>query len=167
MREELTPLYSALHRSTHATLYSHFPTKVHLVASVVSEFLKQLADRSEAAAAAVSDGSPAYTELTALLRDIVIATATNQAAKAAAAALDADAGDAGDASDAQRASSALQSIINQARVDGAVRSDLSIDDIYLLAQNIPGGQPIETLDRWIDLLLHGIAARETDTAPMP
>ncbi|MHA7220310.1 hypothetical protein ACX80L_15660 [Arthrobacter sp. MDT1-48-3] len=164
MREELTPLDSALHRSTHATLYSHFPTKVHLVASVVSEFLKQVADRSEAAAAAVSDGSPAYTELTALLRDIVIATATNQAAKAAAAALDADAGD---ASDAQRASSALQSIINQARVDGAVRSDLSINDIYLLAQNIPGGQPVETLDRWIDLLLHEIAARETDTASRP
>ncbi|WP_411699014.1 TetR/AcrR family transcriptional regulator [Conyzicola sp.] len=138
------------------TLYSHFPTKVHLVASVVSEFLAQVADRSETAAAAVRDGSPAYTELTALLRDIVIATATNQAAKAAAAALDADEGD---ASDAQRAGSALQSIINQARVDRTVRSDLSIEDFYLLVHNIPAGQPTDTLDRWIDLLLHGIAAR--------
>ncbi len=146
------------------TLYSHFPTKVHLVASVVSEFLAQMADRSETAAAAVRDGSPAYTELTALLRDIVIATATNQAAKVAAAALDADEGD---ASDLQRGRAALQSIINQARVDRTVRSDLSIDDFYLLVHNIPAGQPTDTLDRWIDLLLHGIAARRADTTPTP
>jgi AcrR family transcriptional regulator len=146
------------------TLYSHFPTKVHLVASVVSEFLAQVADRSETAAAAVRDGSPAYTELTALLRDIVIATATNQAAKAAAAALEADEGD---ASDQQRGRVALQSIIDQARVDRTVRSDLSIEDFYLLVHNIPAGQPIETLDRWIDLLLHGIAARRADTTSPP
>lgn len=146
------------------TLYSHFPTKVHLVASVVSEFIAQVADRSETAAAAVRDGSPAYTELTALLRDIVIATATNQAAKAAAAALDADEGD---ASDLQRAGAALQSIINQARVDRTVRSDLSIEDLYLLVSNIPAGQPTDTLDRWIDLLLHGIAARRAEATSTP
>lgn len=146
------------------TLYSHFPTKVHLVASVVSEFIAQVADRSETAAAAVRDGSPAYTELTALLRDIVIATATNQAAKAAAAALDADVGD---ASDLQRAGAALQSIINQARVDRTVRSDLSIEDFYLLVSNIPAGQPTDTLDRWIDLILHGIAARRAEATSTP
>lgn len=146
------------------TLYSHFPTKVHLVASVVSEFIAQMADRSETAAAAVRDGSPAYTELTALLRDIVIATATNQAAKAAAAALDADEGD---ASDLQRGRAALQSIINQARVDRTVRSDLSIEDFYLLVSNIPAGQPTDTLDRWIDLFLHGIAARRADATSTP
>lgn len=146
------------------TLYSHFPTKVHLVASVVSEFIAQVADRSETAAAAVRDGSPAYTELTALLRDIVIATATNQAAKAAAAALDADEGN---APDLQRAGAALQSIINQARVDRTVRSDLSIEDFYLLVSNIPAGQPTDTLDRWIDLILHGIAARRAETTSTP
>ncbi|WP_457965346.1 TetR/AcrR family transcriptional regulator [Arthrobacter sp. D1-29] len=146
------------------TLYSHFPTKVHLVASVVREFIAEMADRSETAAAAVRDGSPAYTELTALLRDIVIATATNQAAKAAAAALDADEGD---ASDLQRAGAALQSIINQARVDRTVRSDLSIEDLYLLVSNIPAGQPTDALDRWIDLLLHGIAARRAEATSTP
>ena len=146
------------------TLYSHFPTKVHLVASVVSEFVAQMADRSETAAAAVRDGSPAYTELTAFLRDIVIATATNQAAKAAAANLDADEGD---ASDLQRARAALQSIIDQARVDRTVRSDLSIEDFYLLVSNISAGQPTDTLDRWIDLLLHGIAARTADSTSTP
>lgn len=144
------------------TLYSHFPTKVHLVASVVSEFTAQMADRSESAAAAMRNGSPAYTELTALLRDIAIATATNQAAKAAAAALDADQGD---ASDLHRGRAALQSIINQARADRTVRSDLSIEDFYLLVHNIPAGQPTDTLDRWVDLLLHGIAARRADTTP--
>lgn len=144
------------------TLYSHFPTKVHLVGSVVSEFIVQMADRSETAAAGVRDGSPAYTELTALLRDIVIATATNQAAKAAATALDADEGD---AADLQRGRAALEEVINQARVDRTVRSDLSIEDFYLLAHNIPAGQPTDALDRWIDLLLYGIASRRDDTTP--
>lgn len=138
------------------TVYGHFPTKIALVAAVVSEFLAQVADRSEAAADAMRNGSPALNELTALLRDIVIATATNQAAKAAAGAL---ATNEGNSHEMQRAGTALQSIIDQARHDSTVRPDLSIDDFYLLVSNIPAGQPTETLDRWVDLILTGITTK--------
>lgn len=135
------------------TLYGHFPTKIALVAAVVSEFLAQVADRSEAAAEAMRGGSPAFVELTGLLRDIVIATATNQAAKAAAGALN----DEADSREMQRAGMALQSIVDQARRDETVRPDLSIDDFYLIVSNIPAGQPVNVLDRWVDLILTGIA----------
>lgn len=137
------------------TLYGHFPTKIALVASVVSEFLAQVADRSDAAAGAVRAGSPAFDELRGLLRDIVIATATNQAAKAAAGALSTDDGD---AREMQRAKIAIQSIIDQARQDKTVRADLSLNDFYLVVSNIPAGQPVDVLDRWVDLILTGIAA---------
>ncbi|MDR6868499.1 AcrR family transcriptional regulator [Microbacterium resistens] len=136
------------------TLYGHFPTKVHLVASVVSEFFAQVADRSEVAARAVKDGSPAFGELAALLHDVAVATSTNQAAKAAAGALDAGGSD---SEDLQRAMVALQSIIDRARSDGTIRQNLAVDDLYLLVSSIPAGQAAETLDRWIDLVLHGIA----------
>lgn len=135
------------------TLYGHFPTKIALVAAVVSEFLAQVADRSEAAAEAMRGGSPALDELRGLLRDIVIATATNQAAKAAAGALGTNDGD---AREMQRAGAALQSIIDQSRLDKTVRADLTIDDFYLLVSNIPAGQSVDVLDRWVDLILTGI-----------
>ena len=136
------------------TLYGHFPTKIALVAAVVSEFLAQVADRSEAAAEAMKGGSPAFVELTGLLRDIVIATATNQAAKVAAGALN---DDEADSREMRRAGAALQSIIDQTLRDETVRPDLSIDDFYLLVSNIPAGQPVSVLDRWVDLILTGIA----------
>jgi AcrR family transcriptional regulator len=135
------------------TLYGHFPTKTHLVTAVVGEFFTRVADRSEAAAASVRHGSPAFDELSVLLRDIVIATATNQAVKAAAGALNDD----GNSADLERAGIALQSIIDRARLDGSVRPDLSIADFYLLVSNIPAGQTPEVLDRWVTLILHGIA----------
>jgi AcrR family transcriptional regulator len=136
------------------TLYGHFPTKVNLVAAIVSEFLADVADRSERAAHAMKDGSPAFLELSALLRDIVAATATNQAAKAAAATLNADDGN---SREVERTRAALQSIIDQARADRSVKDDLSSDDFYLLVGNIPAGQAPAVLDRWVDLILFGIA----------
>jgi AcrR family transcriptional regulator len=136
------------------TLYGHFPTKVNLVAAIVSEFLADVADRSERAAQAMRDGSPAFLELSALLRDIVAATATNQAAKAAAATLNADDGN---SREVERTRAALQSIIDQARADGSVKDDLCSDDFYLLVGNIPAGQAPAVLDRWVDLMLFGIA----------
>lgn len=135
------------------TLYRHFPTKTDLVAAVVSEFLAQVADATVAALHRVEEGSPAFAQLSGLLRDIVLATATNQAAKAAASALNADVNE---SQDLQRAGVALQAIITAAIDEGAVRSDLSISDFYLLVNNVPSGQPPEVLDRWVDLALSGI-----------
>ena len=136
------------------TLYRHFPTKTDLIAAVVSAFVAQVADRSELAAGRVEQGSPAFAELQELLRDIVRAAATNQAVKAAAAALNAANDDSGGV---QRAHGALQSLIDAARTDKAVRGDLSVDDFYLLVSNAPADQPSAVLNRWVDLILFGIA----------
>ena len=67
------------------TLYRHFPTKTDLVAAVVGEFVATLADQSEAAVERMQASGAAFDELAGLLGDIVLATATNRAAKAAAA----------------------------------------------------------------------------------
>jgi AcrR family transcriptional regulator len=136
------------------TLYRHFPAKTDLVAAAVSAFVTQVADHAGAAASRARQGNPAFGELAGLLRGIVRAAAANHAVKAAAAALNADVDDSGDV---QRAHRALQSLIEAARADRAVRDDLSIDDFYLLVNNAPADQPPAVLDRWVDLILFGIA----------
>ena len=136
------------------TLYRHFPTKTDLVAAVVSAFMTQVADSAEAAAGRMAKGNPAFEELAGLLHDIVHAAATNYAVKAAASALETDVGD---PVDVARASSALQALVNAARTDRTVRADLSIDDFYLLVGNAPADQTPAALDRWVDLILFGIA----------
>jgi AcrR family transcriptional regulator len=138
------------------TLYRHFPTKTDLVAAVVSAFVTQVADHSESTLARVEQGSPAFVELQALLRDIVQAAATNQAVKAAAATLNA-AND--DSIGMQRAFAAVNSLIGAAQADRAVRDDLSVDDFYLLVSNAPADQPPAVLNRWVDLILFGIVGR--------
>jgi AcrR family transcriptional regulator len=136
------------------TLYRHFPSKTDLVAAVVSEFVTQVADDTEAARARVEQGKSAFDELAGLLRGIVHASVTNQAVKAAAEALNADIDD---SADLQRAFGALQSLIDAARADAAVRDDLSIDDFYLLVANAPTDPSPAILDRWVELMLFGIA----------
>ena len=135
------------------TLYRHFPTKTDLVGAVISAFVTQVAERAEAAAARVDEGNPAFGELAGLLRDIVQAAASNQAVKAAADTLNAGADD---SVDVQRAHGALQALIDAARVDQAVRLDLSLDDFYLMISNAPADQPPAVLDRWVELTLYGI-----------
>jgi AcrR family transcriptional regulator len=112
------------------TLYRHFPTKSDLVAAVISEFVAQVADDAEAAVRRVDQGSPAFVELAGLLRDIVLAAATNHA---------------------------IRSLLPAARSGRAVRDDLSIDDFYLIVTNAPADQPPAVLHRWVDLTLFGIA----------
>ena len=52
---------------------------------------------------------------------------------------------------------ALQTLIDAARTDQAVRDDLSVDDFYLLVSNAPANQTPAILDRWVELILFGIA----------
>jgi hypothetical protein len=56
-----------------------------------------------------------------------------------------------------RAYATLQSLIEGALGEGAVRADLSIADFYLLVSNAPADQPPAVLQRWVDLALFGIA----------
>jgi hypothetical protein len=124
------------------------------VAVGISEFVAQVADDAEAAVRRVDQGSPAFVELAGLLRDIVLAAATNHAVKAAAGALNADVDD---SDDVQRAHDAIRSLLQAARSGRAVRDDLSIDDFYLIVTNAPADQPPAVLHRWVDLTLFGIA----------
>jgi AcrR family transcriptional regulator len=135
------------------TLYRHFPTKTDLVAAVISEFVATVADRSEAAVGRMRAGGAAFEELARLLSDIVLATATNHAVKAAAAALNADVQD---SRDVQRAQSALQTLVAAAQADGSARTDLTMDDLYLLLSNAPASQTPAAMERWVDLILFGI-----------
>jgi AcrR family transcriptional regulator len=136
------------------TLYRHFPTKTDLVAAVVGEFVATVADQSEAAAERMQAGGEAFNELAELLRVIVLATATNHAVKAAAHTLNADVHD---SQDVQRARSSLQELIAAAQADGSVRTDLTMDDFYLLVSNAPVDQTPTTMERWVDLILFGIS----------
>lgn len=136
------------------TLYRHFPTKTDLVAAVVSEFVAQVADHAESAVSRVNQANPAFDELAGLLRDIVKAAATNHAVKVAAGVLNADIDD---SDDVRRAHGALQVLIDSARADRAIRADLVIDDFYVLVSHAPADQPPAILDRWVDLILFGIA----------
>ncbi len=136
------------------TLYRHFPTKTDLVAAVVGEFVTHVADHSEVAVGRLRNGSPAFVELAWLLSEIVMATATNQALKAAADTLNADLDD---SVDVQRAHVALQTLMVAAKADGDVRDDLAIEDFYLLVSNAPANQTQVALQRWVDLILFGIA----------
>ena len=136
------------------TLYRHFPTKTDLVAAVVGEFVTHVADLSEAAVGRLTKGSPAFVELVGLLREIVIATATNQAVKAAADTLNANVDH---SADVQRSHVALQSLVSAAKANGDVRDDLTIDDFYLLVSNAPADQTPAAMQRWVDLILFGIA----------
>ena len=135
------------------TLYRHFPTKTDLVAAVVGEFVTSVAGEAESAVRRVNEGSPALDELSALLTFIVLAAATNQAAKAAAEGLNATVND---SEDVQRAGVAVSALIGLAQLEGAVRGDLSAEDFYLLVSNVPPDQPPAALQRWIDLILFGI-----------
>ena len=139
------------------TLYRHFPTKSDLVAAVVSDFVSEVADQAEAAVSRVASGSPAFSELAALLGDIVQAAASNHAVKAAAVALNADVDHSVDRTkDVQRARNALQQLIEGSQADHALRDDLSISDFYLLVGNAPVDEPPEVLQRWVDLTLYGM-----------
>ena len=84
------------------------------------------------------------------------AAASNQAVKAAASALNAVGDDSGGV---RRAHAALQRLIDAARADGTVRDDLAVDDFYLLVSNAPANQTPAILDRWVEVILFGIAGR--------
>ena len=127
------------------------------VAAVVGAFVTEVADRSEAAVGRLAGGSPAFAELAELLGDIVQASATNHAVKAAAQALNADIGE---SDDIDRARTAVSALLDAARADRTIRTDLSIDDFYLLVSSAPADQPPEVLVRWVDLILFGITGPE-------
>ena len=48
-------------------------------------------------------------------------------------------------------------LVAAAQADGSVRTDLTIDDFYLLLSNAPADQTPTAMERWVELILFGIS----------
>lgn len=121
------------------TLYRHFPTKVDLVAAVLSEYTQQMIAGAHRALASVRDEELTPLEaLTGFLAEVFRVTAQNAAAKAAAPA--------------------LEELIALGIADGEVRPDLTVADVYLLVTSAPSGAGQRDVERWAELVLPGITA---------
>ncbi|QEV30671.1 TetR/AcrR family transcriptional regulator [Streptomyces coeruleorubidus] len=139
------------------TLYRHFPTKTDLVAAVVAEYLARVADDAEAALARVADGEGrALDELTAFLGRVVEQSATDRAVKAAAQTLGAALGN---RADEDRAGAAVAGLIHAGQVDGDIRTDVTVNDIYLLFSTAPADLPPAARTRWLALVTPGLTAQ--------
>ena len=135
------------------TLYRHFPTKTELVAAVIAQFVDAVAEHAEAARSRVADGAHAVDEITAFLRYVVEATATDQAVKAAAQTLGAEPTNrAGE----ERATTALAEIIHAAQADGDIYHDVTVEDLYLLFTSAPTDREPAGRARWLTLVLRGL-----------
>jgi AcrR family transcriptional regulator len=138
------------------TLYRHFPTKTDLVEAVIAEFVEQVADAADEALKQATSGARAFDQLSALLTEVVEASASDHAVKAAARALGATPGH----PDAEnRAGSALADLIRIAQADGDVHPDVTVADLYLLFTTAPTDRPAEDRARWLELALRAIAIR--------
>ncbi|MEU6251413.1 helix-turn-helix domain-containing protein [Streptomyces sp. NPDC047043] len=142
------------------TLYRHFPTKNDLVTAVIAEFLAQVAEAAEAARERHASGSRAVDEITGFLAYVTKETATNRAVKAAARTLGADpvGGDA-----EARAGAALATLIQAGQADGDIHQDVTVDDLYLLFNNVPTEEPPASRDRWLTLVLTGLTTHTRTT----
>jgi AcrR family transcriptional regulator len=145
------------------TLYRHFPAKDDLVAAVLEDGHARVAALAERALAAVDRGAEPGAELDALFRAVADRHATDRAFKAATGQLDLDPEAAlarvPPGSSAGRATGAITALLDRARADGAVRSDLTLADLVLLIGSVPG--PEVTADRrarYLDILLAGLRA---------
>ncbi|MBT8161715.1 TetR/AcrR family transcriptional regulator [Arthrobacter sp. GN70] len=101
------------------TLYRHFPTKVDLVAAVLSEYTEQMIAEAHRALARAQDEELTPLEaLAGFLLEVIRVTAQNAAAKAAAPALGASIN-----IDESEAAKALEKLIALGITTGEVRPD--------------------------------------------
>lgn len=139
------------------TLYRHFPTKTDLVAAIVSEHLDKLAALVEQSVVRVESGlAEADHELLHLLRTVLDGAADNHALRAAALSLPAEPAHSGSV---LRAISALNQLVAAGRAAGRLRTDLTSDDVVLLACTGPFDQSAQARERWLDLVRPGLLAQ--------
>ena len=139
------------------TLYRHFPTKVDLVAAVLSEYTEQMiAGARRSLAQAQNEELTPLQALASFLTEVFRVTAQNAAAKAAAPALGATV-----STDESDAAKSLEDLIALGISSGDVRPDLTVADVYLLVTSTPAGSSHRDTDRWIQLVLPSITAAAT------
>lgn len=136
------------------TLYRHFPTKVDLVAAVLSEYTEQMITGAHSALArARHEELTPLQALAGFLVEVFRVTAQNAAAKAAAPALGASIN-----IDESEAAKALEDLIALGIASGEVRPDLTVADVYLLVTSTPSGAGQRDTERWSELVLPSITA---------
>ncbi len=140
------------------TLYRHFPTKDALVGAVVEAHLERIMTEVEAAADRIEAGADALDEFKRFLLGTFELAASDKAAKAAAQVLGARYDIAGPL---ERGAAAMERIIEAGRQSGRLRPDLVVEDFYLLFATIPADQPAKARERWLELVLTGVAAEAT------
>lgn len=137
------------------TLYRHFPTKDALVGAVIESHLERIVNEIEATADRMEAGADALEELQRFFLGTVELAASDKAAKAAAQSL-------GTPYDIERpisrAMEAMERILKAGKDTGRFRPDLTVDDFFLLFATAPSDQPPKARERWMDLVLNGVAA---------
>jgi AcrR family transcriptional regulator len=137
------------------TLYRHFPTKDALVAAVVEEHVEWIMSEVEAAADRMEAGADALDEFRRFLLGTVELAASDKAAKAAARALGAELDI---ARPIERGTAAMDRILKIGKQSGRLRADLTVDDFGLLFSTAPVDQSPKSRERWVELVLNGVAA---------
>jgi AcrR family transcriptional regulator len=137
------------------TLYRHFPTKDALVAAVVEEHVEWIMSEVEAAAHRMEAGADALDEFRRFLLGTVELAASDKAAKAAARALGAELDI---ARPIERGTAAMDRILKIGKQSGRLRADLTVDDFGLLFSTAPVDQSPKSRERWVELVLNGVAA---------
>ncbi len=145
------------------TLYRHFPAKEDLVAAVLEDGAAQVAALAERAIAAVDRGAEPGAELDALFRAVAERHATDRAFKAATGRLDLDPEAvlhrAPPGSSVARATRAIAALLDRARADGAVRTDVTLADLVVLLGSVPGPEvAADRRARYLDIVLAGLRA---------
>lgn len=150
------------------TLYRHFPAKDDLLVAVLDDSVEKIAALTEAALADVAGGVPVGPALGALFRAVAARFADDLALKAATGRLGAD-GDLASRLGAEmaaaqpgsavlRAVTAITGVLDRARAAGAVRADLTLDDLMLLLAAMPGREVAAgTRERLVDIVIAGLS----------
>ncbi|WP_029947379.1 TetR/AcrR family transcriptional regulator [Leifsonia aquatica] len=134
------------------TLYRHFPTKGDLVRAVMTEFIQELVDRGESAAASVAPAE-AFGLIVETLRSFIEGAAENQALKQAGNTFEgpyvAD-------ELIDRGRVAMRILVTAAIEAGDLRPDVTADDIFLLMTTAPTSAADLQRERWLDIVTAGL-----------
>ncbi|WP_018680315.1 TetR/AcrR family transcriptional regulator [Actinokineospora enzanensis] len=147
-----------------ATVFRHFPTKEALVEAALLRHFDHLAAR----AADLADDPDPTTAWRALIRAMIETGATKVTLAAAltnTTGTDTDTGTSIPASAAaasDRLKTAVDGVLRRARQHGAVRAEVTIEEVYLLIRALAQAAATmptdpDTLDRAIDVVLTGLA----------
>lgn len=136
------------------TLYRHHPSKDDLVAAVVEDSTRRVADLVEAALLRVRGGEPAGEVVAALLRDVADVYVADRAFKEsrAAAGHEPAAGE-----HAARGWTVMDELLSLAQEAGDVRRDVGVADLVALLSGMPD-DPVRR-STYLDVVVAGLLAR--------